>query len=429
MLKNFKNWRCSRFPILKNLKGSLCMVNQHYYSTPSAFPPNNWKENDIKSWMRTKGVTEDDIANLNKKYYDQPIEFLKLTQSDLKSNKFSWDTAKKLFYHIHGLRKSLVWPTSYPPVGWNQAQIREWLEEDVALPNEQIIKLERAGMMKDPSKFLEFTESQFEEVGVPWNEAQSLRKFCKHLKKSITSKDGNEQLRFVESVPYPWPYNGKLNRYNTALVIIDMQNDFVDPKGYFGRMGYLNIEIIGNVKKRIGELLDTCRAKGVHVFHTREGHRENLVDLPENKRWRSEKMHAGIGNTADSGDRILTRNCPGWDICQDLLPVEGEILIDKPGKGSFVGTDLEFILQLRKIDNLIFTGVTTDVCVQTTMREANDRGYECVLAEDATSAAFDQMRIASLESIRLSGGIFGTTAKTHEILRALNELPNYKKHN
>ena len=150
-------------------------------------------------------------------------------------------------------------------------------------------------------------------------------------------------------------------------------------------------------------MLSVCRQKGLHVFHTREGHRGNWVDLPENKRWRSEKMHAGIGDKSEEG-RILTRAAPksGWDVIDELWPREDEVVIDKPGKGSFVGTDLGFILQLRRIENLIITGVTTDVCVQTTMREANDRGYECILVEDGTAAAHDQMRLSSIESVKLN---------------------------
>ena len=219
-------------------------------------------------------------------------------------------------------------------------------------------------------------------------------------------------MRTIEALPFDFSFDPA----HTALVVIDMQRDFIEPGGFGATLGN-DVSLLKKIVPTVARLLAAFRASRLPVIHTRECHKPDLSDLPKAKHLRG-KPSLRIGDPGPMG-RILIAGEPGADIVPELAAMPGEIVIDKPGKGAFYATPLSDILATRKIDYLVFAGVTTEVCVQTTMREANDRGFECLLAEDATESYFPEFKKAALDMIRAQGAIVGWTSTVDRIAAAL----------
>jgi len=219
---------------------------------------------------------------------------------------------------------------------------------------------------------------------------------------------------FIEADPYPWPHDGDLRPGTTALLIIDMQRDFCDPDGYLASSGY-DIADTRSIVPAVASVYERVRSWGGLVVFTREGHRPDLSDLPPLKAWRSRRGGGEIGTPGPMG-RLLVRGEHGWDIIDELKPQSGDVVVDKPGYSAFYATDLERILSTRGIRNLILTGVTTDVCVHSTLRDAVDRNYECLVIEDACAASVPENHNAALRTIATEGGIFGAVANSASLL-------------
>jgi len=214
------------------------------------------------------------------------------------------------------------------------------------------------------------------------------------------------------------PYEFAFAPSTTALVIIDMQRDFVDAGG-FGEVLGNDVSLLRKAIAPTKRVLDAARERGLLVIHTREGHRPDLADLPEAKKLRG-RLKTGIGDPGPMG-RILVRGEYGHDIIDELKPAPGEPVVDKPGKGAFYATDLDSMLHNRGIRSLVVCGVTTEVCVNTTVREANDRGYDCLVLEDCVGSYFPEFQVAALAMIKAQGGIFGWVSDSARFLAALGK--------
>jgi len=208
-----------------------------------------------------------------------------------------------------------------------------------------------------------------------------------------------------------------MNPACTALIIIDMQRDFLDPCGY-AALARLDVSALRRPIPAVRNLLAAARRLGMLVLHTREGHRPDLSDCPPAKLERSRAAGAEIGSSGPLG-RLLVRGEFGHDFIDELAPLPGEPVVDKPGYGAFHQTDLAQILQTRGICNLILTGVTTEVCVHSTLREAVDRGYCCVLAADACGSAHPHLHEAALQMVAVEGGLFGRVAASDSLIAEL----------
>jgi nicotinamidase-related amidase len=225
-------------------------------------------------------------------------------------------------------------------------------------------------------------------------------------------------LHLPGAVPYAWPWDETVPLPQLAILVIDMQADFCAPGGYIDSQG-IDLSPARAVISPIQGVLEAARkTKEILILHTREGHRPELVDLQPNKQWRSERVCPGIGNPGPLG-KLLIRGEPGWEIIPELAPEENEIVIDKPGKSAFYATDLDHILRVKGITHLALMGLTTDVCVHTTLREANDRGLETVLVRDATSATESKHKEATISMTEMQGGIFGATCNSEELIQAI----------
>lgn len=222
------------------------------------------------------------------------------------------------------------------------------------------------------------------------------------------------------SRPYHWPLSGQWSAQDTALIVIDMQQDFLSSEGYFAQMGY-ELEQTRAAIEPTRQLLAGAREQNMLVIYTCESHRPDLKDLHPTKRARAEAMGAPIGAVGPLG-RFLVRGEAGCDIVEELKPNPGDVLIDKPGNGAFHATDLDQVLRAQGIQHLLLCGVTTDVCVHSTLREANDLGYDCLLVEDCCGAGSVDLHEAALAMMMNEGGIFGAIAKQDELNSHWREL-------
>jgi nicotinamidase-related amidase/gamma-glutamylcyclotransferase (GGCT)/AIG2-like uncharacterized protein YtfP len=227
---------------------------------------------------------------------------------------------------------------------------------------------------------------------------------------------GTSGLSPVMADPYPFPFRPA----SAALLVIDMQRDFLDPGGFGAALGN-DVRRLQSAVAPIARVLEWARRNGLLILHTREGHRPDLTDCPPAK-WARGNLTLRIGDEGPMG-RLLIRGAPGHDFIPELRPLENEVVLDKPGKGAFYATDLEALLRNRSIRQILVTGVTTEVCVQSTVREANDRGYDCLVLEDCVASYLPELHAAALAMVRAQGGIFGWVSDSERLFLAIRARP------
>jgi len=297
---------------------------------------------------------------------------------------------------------------------WSVSEAAKWLESELHINKDTVAKLKLTG-----KELLRAEPRHLRALGLDMMTSHYIST------EAFALRHENPNFRLqVAANPYSWPYNKRLSPNNTALLVIDMQNDFLSPGGYIAQMGY----DVSNSRKTIApvlRLVTKMRERGFHIIWTREGHVKNLSDCYPVKYFRSRNTaDVGIGDTTGVGGRVLVRGEEGFDIVPEFGEIPPyEVIIDKLGKGSFVETQLETVLRTQGIQNLIFCGLTTDVCVHTTMREAGDRGFECLLVTDCTQSLERNVWSMAIRSVQLSGGIFGATCNSTTLIEALDKIP------
>ena len=220
----------------------------------------------------------------------------------------------------------------------------------------------------------------------------------------------------VTAAPYPWPISGTIDSTRAAVLVIDMQADFCAPGGYMDKMGFDTTPLRAPIEP-IQRVLAVARAAGLLVIHTRQGYRADYADYPDFRRARNRYRGAAPGRDGPS----LVRGTPGWEIIEELTPAPGEPIIDKRANGAFHGTDLADLLMARGIRHLAFCGNTIDVCVHTTLRDANDRGYECLLLADCCGCVDPALHAAAVDMVKIEDGVFGCVASSEDFVAGFGD--------
>ncbi|QEX24524.1 cysteine hydrolase [Hypericibacter adhaerens] len=224
----------------------------------------------------------------------------------------------------------------------------------------------------------------------------------------------------IKARPFDYPYDGRLDPARTALLVIDLQVDFLSEEGYFARQGY-DASALRAIIPAVRALIAAARQAGCPVIYTRQGYRSDLADRTAYEQWRHKRANLPVGEPGPCG-RLLVRGEPGFQIIPELEPAPQDIIVDKTANGAFYATDLDHVLRARGITHLLFTGCTTDVCVHTTLREANDRNYQCLLVEDGCASGDAYAHEAAVYMTTIEGGLFGVVAKTQDVIAGFASL-------